>query len=155
MVRILVLLITALISHSVFAADLVEGPWVGKFTMHGKNKPDDVKFRVRSKQNDDVVSYKIGMFYKGRRYIFDKLTVDAKEMKFVLDTGDKYNCVLSFDDKEKKDIEECKNKKGYCGKCIHLADDETHKIIINMLSPLKAPDVSEQDDAEAEDKFNN
>ncbi len=149
MVRILVLLITALISHSVFAAGLVEGQWNGKITMHGK-KSDEVRFRVRSKQNDDLVSYKVDMFYKERPFKFEKLKVDTKEMKFVLDTGVEYDCVLSLDDKEKKDIEDCKNKEGYCGKCIHSGDGEVRKIIINMLPPLEAPDTSEQDDAEAE-----
>lgn len=72
MVRILVLLIMVSISHSVFAAELVEGQWDGMVTMHGK-KTDEVKFRVRSKQNDDVVSYKIDMFYKERPFKFEQL----------------------------------------------------------------------------------
>ena len=142
MLRILVLLITASISHSVIAAELVEGQWDGTVTMHGE-KSSNVKFRVRSKQNDDVISYKIDLFYNERPFKFDKLTVNKKEMKFLLNTGAEYDCVLTLDDKQKKDIKECKNKEGYCGKCIHLIDDETREIIINMQPPLEAPEAPE------------
>lgn len=92
------------------------------------------------------------MIHDDRLYGFDKLAFDSKEMGFALDTGQEYNCVLSLDEKAKNDIEECKDKKGYCGKCIHLADDETQKlIIINMKPPHAESEPPVQESAEAED----
>jgi hypothetical protein len=151
MIRILILLITASISHSAVAAKLVEGQRTGVVTMHGQESAKD-KFRVRSTENDDVISFKINMYYDERRFKFEKLKVGKKEIKFVLDTGEKYDCVLSYDKKVKKELEECKNKEGYCGKCILEIDDEIRKIIINMLPPEQAPEASEQDDAGGNDE---
>lgn len=153
MVRILALLITASISYSAFAAELVEGQRDGVVTMHGQ-EPIRAKFRVRSNQNDDVISFKIDMFYDERRFKFDKLTVGKKEIRFVLDTGEIYDCVLFYGNKEKNDIKECKNKEGYCGKCILEIDDEIRKIVINMLPPEEAPEAPEQDGAGDNDESN-
>jgi len=121
--------------------------------MHGQ-EPAKAKFRVRSTENDDAVSFKINMYYDERRFKFEKLTVGKKEIKFVLDTGEKYDCVLSYDKKVKKELKECKNKEGYCGKCLLEIDDEIRKIIINMLPPEQAPEAPEQDDAGADDESN-
>jgi hypothetical protein len=148
MLRILILLFVISISCKVLAADLIEGQWDGKVTLHGK-KPAKAKFHVRSKGNDDEMSYKIEMFHIERPYKFEDLTVGEKSMKFVFNTGDEYECLLHYDEKEKKNIEECKDREGYCGKCIFQSDDEIRNIIINMLPPIEEAEAPEQDNAEA------
>lgn len=152
MKTILQFLILALTPYSVFAAELVEGERDGKIKLHGQEFVP-ATFVVRSIKKGDELIYKIEMIHDDRLYDFDKLTLDSKEMRFVLDTGQEYNCVLSLDEKVKKDIKECKDKKGYCGECIYLADDVKQKlIIVNMKPPSEEPETPVQDNAEIEDK---
>ena len=92
------------------------------------------------------------MFHDDRLYGFDKLTFDGKEMGYALDTGQEYNCLLSMDEKVKNDIKECKDKKGYCGECIHLADNGKQKlIIINMKPPSEEPEPAAESEGESRD----
>ena len=143
---ILLFLILALTPYSVFAAQLVDDD--GKIKFHDQEFVP-ATFVFRSKKNGDELSYKIEMIHDERPYKFEKLTFDGKQMMFVLDTGLEYNCVLSFDEKVKKDIKDCKDREGYCGECIHLADDEKQKlIIINMKLPPKEPEPPVQDNAD-------
>jgi len=148
---ILLFLIMALTPYSVFSAELVEGEREGKIKLHGQEF-DPATFVVRSIKKDDELIYKIEMIHDDRLYDFDRLTFDSKEMSFFLDTGREYNCVLSLDEKVKNDIKECKDKKGYCGECIHLVDDETQKlVIINIKPPPEETEPPVQDNAEADD----
>lgn len=151
---ILLLLITALTPYSVLAAELIEGEREGKVKFHGRGKIfETVTFFVRSIKKGDELSYKIEMIHADRPYSFEDLTVDNKEMRFMLDTGEEYDCVLSFDEKIKKDIQECKDREGYCGECIQLAGDVKQKtIIINMKPPPEEPQPPGQDNAGAEDQ---
>lgn len=145
---ILIFLIMALTPYSVFSAELVEGERDGKIKLQGQEFVP-ATFVVRSIKKDDELIYKIEMIHDDRLYDFDKLTLDSKEMRFVLDTGQEYNCVLSLEEKVKNDIKECKDKKSYCGECIHMADDGKQKqIIINMKPPSEEPDTA----AEVEDE---
>lgn len=133
----LLFLIMALTPYSVISAELVEGERAGKIKFHGKEF-DSATFVVRPIKKGDELSYKIEMIHDERPYDFEQLTFDSKEMMFVFDTGQEYNCVLSDDEEVKKDIEKCKDKKGYCGECIHLADDGKQKLIIINMKPPQA-----------------
>lgn len=147
MKKILLLLILALTPHSVFSAELVKGERDGKIKFHGQEYVP-ATFIVRSVKKDGELIYKIEMFHDDRLYNFDNLTFDNEDMRFILDTGQEYNCVLSADEKENKDVKECKDKKGYCGECIHLTDDGKQKqIVINMKPPSEEPEPA----AEAEE----
>jgi hypothetical protein len=153
MLRIFILTIAASIYNTVFANELVEGSRDGKIIMHGMNSAP-ASFRVRMKQDGNEVSYKIKMFHNERLYKFENLMVGENELKFVLDTGDAYDCELFSDIEQKSEIEACKNKQGYCGICIHQDDGEIRTIIINMLPPEEVPEASEQDEAGATDNTN-
>jgi hypothetical protein len=148
---ILLFLIMVMAPYSVFSAELVEGERDGKIKLQGQEFVP-ATFIVRSIKKDDELIYKIEMIHDDRLYSFDKLTFDSKKMEFALDTGQKYNCVLSMDEKVKNGIKECKDKKGYCGECIHLADDGKQKlIIINMKPPSEQPEPSVGAEGESRD----
>ena len=105
---ILLFLIMVMAPYSVFSAELVEGERDGKIKLHGQEFVP-ATFIVRSIKKDDEIIYKIEMFHDDRLYGFDKLTFDSKKMGFALDTGQKYNCLLSMDEKVKNGIKECKD----------------------------------------------
>lgn len=148
---ILLFLIMAMAPYSVFSAELVEGERDGKIKLHGQEFVP-ATFIVRSIKKNDELIYKIEMIHDDRLYGFDKLTFDSNEMGFALDTGQEYNCLLSMDEKVKNDIKKCKDKKGYCGECIHLADDGKQKlIIINMKPPSEAPEPAAEAEGESRD----
>lgn len=147
---IMLFLILASIPNSVFAAELVEGVREGKIKFHDEEFVP-ATFVIRSIKKDDEPSYRIEMIQDERLYDFEQLTFDSKEMMFVLDTGQKYNCVLSLDEKAKNNVKDCKGREGYCGVCIHLTDDEKRKlIIINIRPPQVESESPEQDSAEVE-----
>jgi hypothetical protein len=137
MIRVLILLIAISTAHTAYATDLVEGQWEGKITMY-KEKPAKASFRVRAKASGEDIRYKIEMFHNERRYKFGNLKVDGKSLKFTLDTGDEYECLLSSDPEVKEAV--CKDKEGYCGMCTHQADGDLRTIIVNMLPPETAGD---------------
>ena len=148
----LLFLVFTLTSYSVFSAELVEGEREGKIKFHGKEFVS-ATFVVRSVKKGNESGYKIEMIHDERLYDFEKLTFEGEDMMFVLDTGQKYNCVLSREEKVNKDIEECSDKKGYCGECIHLTDDEKQKLIIINIKPASNdPAPQEQVNAEVEDE---
>ena len=147
MPTILILLIAASFPATVFANELVEGPREGKIIIHGMSSAP-ASFRIRMKQDGDGVSYKIKMFHNERLYKFENLMVGDNELKFVLDTGDAYDCELFSDKEQKSEIEACNGKRGYCGTCLHQEDDEVRTIIINMLPPEAAPEATEEGEAD-------
>lgn len=155
MKTMLLFLILASAPYSVFAVELVEGEVDGKIKFHNQTKFDPTTIVVRSKKIGDESIYKIEMIHDERLYKFDKLNLDfmPQKMMFNLDTGQEYNCELFFDENVKKDITECKDKEGYCGKCVQpddsekTDDDEKQElIIINMKSPVKVPEPPIEED---------
>ena len=98
---ILHFLILTLTPYSVIAAELVEGEREGKVKFHGQEFVP-ATFVVRSIKKKDELNYKIEMIHDERLYDFEQLAFDRKQMMFLLDTGQKYNCVLSLDEKAKK-----------------------------------------------------
>jgi hypothetical protein len=149
---ILILLIMIVTPYSVFAAELVTGEREGKIKLHGQEFVP-ATFVVRSIKKDDGSIYKIEMIHDDRLYDFKQLTFDNDEIRFVLDTGQEYNCILFRDEKLKQEIKECKDKNGYCGECMHMAEDETQKLIIINIKPLQLePEPPAEENAEAEDE---
>lgn len=150
--KIMFFLILYLTANLVFAARLVEGEVDGKIKFHGQKKFVAATFVVSSRQKDDALSYRIEMIHNDRLYKFEKLKFDGKQMVFVLDTGQKYECVMSFNGKAKNKVQACKDRDGYCGECIYLADDEKQKrIVINMMSVAEQGEPAVQDKTEVED----
>ena len=141
MVKILLFMALASTQFLVFAAELVDGERSGKIKFHDQEFVPTT-FVIRSINSDDVRSYRIEMIHDDRLYDLEQLAFDGAAMKFVLDTGQKYNCLLSLDEDSKNDVEDCKDKQGYCGECVHLVDDETQKlIVINIKPPQRDAEV--------------